>query len=401
MQPLSSDLSYNYFDPSAPVHDWTFPIVASPLFAYAAAERFTLAADSGFVDSVKIAMDGWQGDTITVLLDPDTLFTTQGGAQFHFVNIFSSSVQRFAGVTIPVSGAGQGILNVNFPHVQVTKDFHVVILSHVSYNSSTHNWNYSSQFALRADSEAVRTPAAENARASYLGINLSTNGSTTGILDGAFTPSGETTPLYTNFDIQAFVSEPASTLSLSSTSHDFGNVVLGSPASFGFKLSNNGASDVTITAVSISQAGTDFTVPTPVPPFLLKAGKSTFVTAGFSPTSEGQQSATATLTMDDGTTLQIGLSGTGEASGVANPGTPSDEALTVVPNPASTVVHFAGIPKAEEQNVELLDLLGRTVLSQKLSAGGTLDVSRLEPGRYEAIVHSASGMVTAPVIIQH
>jgi hypothetical protein len=395
MQPLSSDLMLTNFDATAPVHDWHFYFQAGNLLVYAPAERFTLPTDSGFVDSVKIVFDAISGDSITVLLDPDTLYTTSAG-EFHFVNIFSTTAQRFAGVTFPVPAAsGAFTLNLVFPHVPVTKNFHVVVLPRYTVNGT--QINFTSQFSLRADSEATRTPTADNAFSTFLGINLQTSQSTTGIMDGYFVPAGDAGPLYTNFDIQAFVSTPTSTLTLSSTSHDFGNVLIGSSPSFGFKLSNNSANPVTITDISLSPAGTDFTAPTPIPPFPLKAGGSTFVTADFSPTSEGPQSATMTLTMDDGSTLQIALSGTGVASGVS-PITPLDQSLSVFPNPASSSLQIqSGEPVTR---VEVLDLLGRTVLSQELSGNRTLDVSRLEPGRYEAVVHSASGVVTAPVIIQ-
>ncbi|HET6401043.1 MAG TPA: T9SS type A sorting domain-containing protein [Candidatus Kapabacteria bacterium] len=71
--------------------------------------------------------------------------------------------------------------------------------------------------------------------------------------------------------------------------------------------------------------------------------------------------------------------------------------VSIFPNPASSSIQ---IQSAEAiSRVELLDLLGRTVLSQKLSGRGMLDVSRLEPGRYEAILHTAGGVVARPVMI--
>ena len=396
MQPLSSDLMLTNYDATTPIHDWHFYFQAGGLLVYAPAERFTLPGNSGFVDSVKIVFDAITGDSITVVLDPDTLYTTAAG-DFHFVNIFTPTATRFAGVTLPIPvTSGALTLNLAFPHVPVTKDFHVVVFPRFVVNGT--QINFTSQFTLRADSEATRTPTADNAYSTFIGLNLQNSQQTTGIMDGYFIPSGDAGPLYTNFDVEAFVSEPSSTLSLSSTSYDFGDVAIGSsPSSFAFKLSNNSASDVTITDISISPAGTDFTAPTPVTPFLLKAGKSTFVTAGFAPTSQGPQSATVTLMMDDGSSLQIALTGTGVASGVS-PIAPLDQALTIFPNPAASSFQ---IQSGEAiSRVELLDLLGRTVLSQKLSGNGVLDVSRLEPGRYEAVLTTPNGVSMQPVVVE-
>ncbi len=72
--------------------------------------------------------------------------------------------------------------------------------------------------------------------------------------------------------------------------------------------------------------------------------------------------------------------------------------ISVFPNPASTFLQIQGATGTS--NVELLDLLGRTVLSAQMNGNGKLDLSQLLPGRYEAIVHGTNGVAIAPVIIQ-
>jgi len=72
--------------------------------------------------------------------------------------------------------------------------------------------------------------------------------------------------------------------------------------------------------------------------------------------------------------------------------------ISIFPNPASSSIQIQSGETVS--SIELLDLLGRTVLSQTLNGSRALDVSRLEPGRYEAVVHTANGIVTEPVIIQ-
>ncbi len=79
--------------------------------------------------------------------------------------------------------------------------------------------------------------------------------------------------------------------------------------------------------------------------------------------------------------------------------TNASSTISIFPNPVSSSLR---IQDGEAiSRVDLFDLLGRTVLSQKLDGSGTLDVSGLEPGRYEAIIHTARGISTAPVLIRH
>jgi hypothetical protein len=85
-------------------------------------------------------------------------------------------------------------------------------------------------------------------------------------------------------------------------------------------------------------------------------------------------------------------------SSVANR-TTNSESLRLFPNPASSSLQIQSGNAVS--SVELLDLLGRPALSQKLNGDGTLDVSQLEPGRYEAVAHGPRGVLTAPVLIQH
>jgi Secretion system C-terminal sorting domain len=93
-------------------------------------------------------------------------------------------------------------------------------------------------------------------------------------------------------------------------------------------------------------------------------------------------------------TAFVDVSGSSVATAPTN-----SEGLSIFPNPASTSIQ---IQSGEAiSSVDLLDLLGRPVLSQKLGGNGALDVNRLEPGRYLAVVHTAGGIVTAPILIQH
>ncbi|MDP4199610.1 MAG: choice-of-anchor D domain-containing protein [Bacteroidota bacterium] len=396
--PLGATDSISYFDGTAPAHDWLFPFQAGNLYAVAAAERFTLPNDSGYLDSLNFLLDRIVGDSLTIAIYPDTVITTAGGP-FHFVNIFSSTAKPFAALTIPAPQASGAVnLKFRFPHVLVTKNFHVVLFPRVVASGT--NLTATSQFIIRADSEAVHTPSLSNAHSTFIGINLQGGTRTTGIMDGYFTPTGNALPLYLNFAITAWAQSnaPVPTLSLSRTSYDFGNVALGASPSFGIKLSNTGSNDVAVTDIAVTQDGPDFSVPTPITPFVVKAGKNTFVSVKFAPTNLGPQSATAILTMDDGSTLQIALTGTGVANGGVDPTGVDNSAVIVYPNPTANALRIDGA--AEGATVELLDMLGRSVLRTKIVNEQPLDVSSLVPGRYEAVGHSGASLWKVPVIIQ-
>ena len=97
-------------------------------------------------------------------------------------------------------------------------------------------------------------------------------------------------------------------------------------------------------------------------------------------------------------TRNIGLTAAIEKhlSGIARSAALPEE-VGIYPNPAAATVHFEAAEPISR--VELLDLLGRTVLSQKLEGNGSLDVSRLAPGRYQAVITTPKGVVAKPVIV--
>jgi hypothetical protein len=76
----------------------------------------------------------------------------------------------------------------------------------------------------------------------------------------------------------------------------------------------------------------------------------------------------------------------------------SSNSLALYPNPASSTIQV--ICQQSISSFYLLDLLGRRVLSSRIAGNDVLDVSELQPGRYEAVVYTESGIVTASVIIQ-
>jgi hypothetical protein len=78
----------------------------------------------------------------------------------------------------------------------------------------------------------------------------------------------------------------------------------------------------------------------------------------------------------------------------------SHEGMEVYPNPASTFIEISAPQSSGTVQAEIVDMLGRQVLSSQLAMDGKLDVRKLTPGRYEAILRTVEGNFTAPVVIE-
>ncbi len=96
------------------------------------------------------------------------------------------------------------------------------------------------------------------------------------------------------------------------TNESFGNITVGSQHSQSVTLTNNGASNVTISSASVSGPGFQFSGLTT--PLTLNASKSTTFTITFAPQATGTAIGSVTITSDaSNPTLSIPLSGTGVA----------------------------------------------------------------------------------------
>jgi hypothetical protein len=85
-----------------------------------------------------------------------------------------------------------------------------------------------------------------------------------------------------------------------------------------------------------------------------------------------------------------------QSSGVS--GSSAARSISIFPDPASTFINIQGIDGPS--TVELLDLLGRPVLSAQIDGEGKLDINRIQVGRYEAVIHTTNGLITMPLLIQ-
>ena len=113
-------------------------------------------------------------------------------------------------------------------------------------------------------------------------------------------------------------------LTATPTSLGFGSIVVGSNSSLTDKLTNTGATSITISQVSAS--GTGFSVSGITTPMTLSAGQSTNISVKFAPAATGAASGSVTVTSSaSNPTLTIPLSGTGTAT----PGTLTASPVTL------------------------------------------------------------------------
>ena len=283
--PLSSDVAISYFDPAAPTHSWLAPSNwGFVLIGFT--ERITLASDSGYVDSVRIVFDSISGDSVAVVLDPDTVVQTQDGRYFHFdATVFNTSLNPYADAEIyPSQLGGHDTVTIPFDHAWVPKDFHVTLIPSFSQLGPT------SAYSIRGDSEAPRLRDADNCHSTFIGI-VGQN-YYTGVLDSSLVPNGDNAPIFSNLYITAYTSSaPAAVTRLASTNR-----------------------------------------------------------------------------------------------------------ISIFPDPASTFLNVQD-NGAGANSIDILDLLGRTVLTARIDHGAPIDISRLEPGRYEAIVHCTNATLPEPIVI--
>jgi hypothetical protein len=282
--PLANDVAIAYFDPTTPTHAWPLPANWGSLIMIAVTERISLASDNGFVDSVRIGFDLLQGDSVTVLLDPDSVLQTPVGI-FHLDETVFNSVPSFAIATFRVPALqGPTRITVPFPHVAVPKNFHVVIIPYTPAGQQ------SAIAYVTGDSEAVRARTIENAHSTYIGSAGGQGAS--GVIDSNLTPAGDQGPLYSNLDITAYVEE-------------------------------GGA-------------------------------------AAHQPTSAHPE-------------------------------------ITISPNPASATLRISKVEGPA--TIDLVDVLGRTVCSSRLSNNGSVNVAAVPSGRYTAFIHSQTGVQAHSVLI--
>ena len=404
--PLSMDSEINYYNASTPVHDWSTPFTfnnSSEMF-YGPAERFTLGTDQGYLDSVHITFDALQGDSIYVLIDPDTLYTANATQTFHLINIYDPNATLLYKNAVYIGNVNSktpGMLTLKYPSIPVPKNFHVVVEPRLVVNGTS--LNYTSSFLLRGDSEATRARTVDNTHSTFVDLHLTQNlPVSTWVVDSFFVFTGDAAPLYSNFDIQAFAAPgagPSGSLAFTVPNTNFGDVPANSTKLTYVYLKNSGSSLATVTSLAVDGGPYTFATPGHSLPYGIQPGDSLRISVTFAPIAPGSYPANLTATLDDGSTVSLQLSGTSSNSGVGESAVATSN-LIVYPNPSSSEITVTS-DESTPARVDILDLLGRTVASMQFTGKTTFDVSRLEPGRYEAIMHTPNGVERTALLIQH
>jgi hypothetical protein len=168
-------------------------------------ERFTLAAETGYLDSIRIHFDSVSGDIIQIGIFKDIVTTNERGT-FHLADYsFFGLIARYE---LDIS-AMQDLRDfwVTFPtdHIEVPKEFHVGIGANPLSSGSD---EYTSMFRLMGEPHYGQNPTIDS-RSDILLTQDFVN-FTTDVFDGFFTSGGR--PLGMNFHIDAVVEQTVSSV---------------------------------------------------------------------------------------------------------------------------------------------------------------------------------------------
>jgi len=95
-------------------------------------------------------------------------------------------------------------------------------------------------------------------------------------------------------------------IAVSPTSHDYGDVLVGSSASQTFVVSNEGTTDLVVSATTLAGADPgEFSIVSGGASFTLAPGATQDVVVSFNPTSPGAKSATLSIESNDGSLAQV------------------------------------------------------------------------------------------------
>jgi hypothetical protein len=402
MSPLSADQGFTYFDPTLGLHPWTTPFQftlgngQSALFDGLAEWIHVpniVIPNKVYVDSIQITFNNVSvaqgGDSVFVFLAPDQLVTIPGLGDFHVMDISGQNEPLFArkAIFVPASVTQTATLTISYPHLTVDPDFHVAVFPHLAVNSSNQIVALSS-FTIQGDSEAVRPRLTDNCHSNFYYLNLSTGSAGEGVIDSFFQFGGGK-PVYSNFNIKAYVSSAppmAESASLNSDiPFDVGSAPVGTKDTASLWVMNLGTDPISIKSIS-TPAQKIFTVKSNTLPVTIAAGDSTKLSVIFAPTNTGLKTSSFVITYSDGSVTPVDLQGQATpALGVA--GNASVTSLELYPNPATTALEIKGLSQAA--TYEIFDVMGRNVQRGTVAPDAHIDLANLVAGRYTISLSSA------------
>jgi hypothetical protein len=141
-------------------------------------------------------------------------------------------------------------------------------------------------------------------------VNATAAGNVTGTLTAQ--ADGGSAPVMVNLSASAVSAQ--SQLSLSASSVNFGSVSVGSKGNSNLVLNNTGATDVTISLLTLT--GAEFTISGVTTPKTISAGQSATIAVTFTPTATGNATGSLAITSNDtaNPTMTVPLSGSGTSA---------------------------------------------------------------------------------------
>jgi hypothetical protein len=137
------------------------------------------------------------------------------------------------------------------------------------------------------------------------------NPTATGNVTGTLTVQGDSTsaPVVLSLSATAVAMQPQ--ISLSEQTVNFGTVSVGSAGTSNLSLSNTGATDLTVSVISVT--GTEFGITGITTPKVISAGQSVPLSISYHPTAAGTSTGSLSITSNDPTnpTVTVPLSGMG------------------------------------------------------------------------------------------
>jgi hypothetical protein len=231
-------------------------------------------------------------------------------------------------------------------------------------------------------------------------MTVSVTPTTSGPVNGTLSVQGDagTAPVVVNLAATGVAASQQ--ISLSSSSVNFGSIVVGSQGASSLTISNTGGSDLTISGVAI--AGTGFGFSGITTPKVISAGQSSAVSLSFSPTTAAAATGSLTITSNDpaNPTMTVALSGTGTAAPTG----------TLQANQSSLSFGNVGTGTSSVKQITLtntgtgsLQITGITVSGTGLTTSGVAVPATLSPSSQAVLsvtfAPTAVGAVTGTVTV--
>lgn len=206
---VQSTTELKYYDASLGTYDWILGGNYGGIIALVIGERMTLPWTNGYVDSISIVIDSLHGDSLTIVLSPDTLYDVGNGVLFHLMDIFGQA-NSYGEVVLhrdQINFGGETI--VKFDHAPVPKEFFVSVAADVNLAAGT-----IAPVWVRGDREAIRERTTEATRSAMVG--LFNQQFYTLVLDSTFIVTGDNSVIFSNLYAKAFVTPDAGSVASAS-----------------------------------------------------------------------------------------------------------------------------------------------------------------------------------------